>query len=161
MFCTGGGGSWMISGAEPSRATDSGALTTANWPNWNGRRVGKRWKSIFGGVAGAPPLNSSEAIPMTGGTDDSAPVFHPGNSPGQRATQTLNGAELFSANCAGCHGVLADGKGLLRTVFCQSPPTCALPYFQTNASAPFYGMESTDLQCRLGGILPGRISGIS
>jgi cytochrome c oxidase cbb3-type subunit I/II len=62
-------------------------------------------------VTGTAPLNGNEAVPMTGGTDASAPVFHPGTSPGDRAAESQHGADLFSANCAGCHGSTADGRG--------------------------------------------------
>jgi cytochrome c oxidase cbb3-type subunit I/II len=62
-------------------------------------------------VTGAAPLNGNEAVPMTGGADASAPVLHPSTSPGDRAAESQHGADLFSANCAGCHGSAADGRG--------------------------------------------------
>ncbi|HXJ44441.1 MAG TPA: cbb3-type cytochrome c oxidase subunit II, partial [Bryobacteraceae bacterium] len=59
--------------------------------------------------AGTAPLNGNEAVPMTGGADASAPVFHPSTSTGERVAEAQRGAELFAANCASCHGEKADG----------------------------------------------------
>jgi len=60
-------------------------------------------------LAGTAPLNGNEAVPMTGGTEASAPVFHPSTSIGERVAQAQRGAELFAASCASCHGQNADG----------------------------------------------------
>src|ERR1700684_3098218 len=53
MFCIGGAASWMISAAEPSRATDSGGLTTARWPNWNGRWSASAGNRFFAALLAA------------------------------------------------------------------------------------------------------------
>jgi mono/diheme cytochrome c family protein len=62
-------------------------------------------------VTGAAPLNRNEAVPMTGGADASSSVFHPSTSPGDGVAEAQHGADLFAANCAGCHGSAADGRG--------------------------------------------------
>ena len=92
---------------------------------WNGKLAGIDQAAIVSGghaipgmpgheaaaVAGTAPLSGSEAVPMTGGADASAPAFHPSSSSGERAFESQHGAELFAANCAGCHGPGADGRG--------------------------------------------------
>jgi cytochrome c oxidase cbb3-type subunit I/II len=62
-------------------------------------------------LGGTAPSNGNEAVPMTGGADASAPVFHPSGSPGERIAESQHGADLFAANCASCHGENADGRG--------------------------------------------------
>jgi cytochrome c oxidase cbb3-type subunit I/II len=62
-------------------------------------------------LGGTAPSNGNEAVPMTGGADASAPVFHPSASPGERIAESQHGADLFAANCASCHGENADGRG--------------------------------------------------
>jgi cytochrome c oxidase cbb3-type subunit I/II len=74
--------------------------------------------SMMGGMArhemhnpsGPAPLNGNRAIPMTGGADASAPVFHASAMGGEAMSEAQHGSELFAANCASCHGVGADGK---------------------------------------------------
>jgi cytochrome c oxidase cbb3-type subunit I/II len=59
---------------------------------------------------GTAPLNGNRAIPMTGGVDASAPVFHASTMQGESISEARHGSELFAANCASCHGVAAGGK---------------------------------------------------
>ena len=63
-----------------------------------------------GAMAFVAPLNANEAVPMTGGADSSAPVLHPFGSAGNILEEAQHGSELFSANCAGCHGADAQGR---------------------------------------------------
>jgi cbb3-type cytochrome oxidase cytochrome c subunit/cytochrome c2 len=62
-------------------------------------------------VAAIALRSGNEAVPMTGGAETSSPVFHPGAGPNERASESQHGAELFAANCSGCHGAEADGRG--------------------------------------------------
>lgn len=47
---------------------------------------------------------------MTGGVDASAPLFHASAIQGETISEAQHGSELFTANCASCHGLAADGK---------------------------------------------------
>ncbi|MGP8243800.1 MAG: cbb3-type cytochrome c oxidase subunit I [Bryobacteraceae bacterium] len=62
------------------------------------------------GASGTAPLNGNEAVPMSGGADGSAPVFHPSFTGSDSVAEAQHGAELFAANCASCHGAAADGQ---------------------------------------------------
>ena len=75
---------------------------------WNGKVAGVDRDVIVSGgpvmpgmtehepaaVAGSAPLNGSEAVPMTGGADASAPVFHPSSSSGERTFESQHGRRV-------------------------------------------------------------------
>ncbi|HTA43333.1 MAG TPA: cbb3-type cytochrome c oxidase subunit I [Bryobacteraceae bacterium] len=80
-------------------------------------------------VAGSAPWNGNEAVPMTGGSDASTPIFHPSSSADARAFEARHGAVLFAANCAGCHGTDAGGHGAASSSLFPMPANLAAHRF--------------------------------
>jgi cytochrome c oxidase cbb3-type subunit I/II len=72
-------------------------------------------------ASGSAPLNGNQAVPMTGGADDAAPVLHPSMSSEMRVAEAQHGGELFAENCAGCHGSTGNGQSEARSSLWPRP----------------------------------------
>src|SRR5450756_1070368 len=80
----------------------------------------------------APKEHAGNPAPENAQTqDEPAPAFMVPNTPETFTANLKRGADLFTQNCAGCHGATGQGDGIASPVLLPRPANLAVTQFST------------------------------